>query len=161
LLYWSKHNLKIGEHAPKDKSLISSVSQPDTIAGAIFGGSTAAIIGLSPAMISVGAVTGIGISNVLQKLTEIEIDMAIIDIIIKEKISIIAPNTSSTKYKNISSLSKNTVEEVYIDQNFNKEVFIEHGTRLSVVSQSMTIMPKKIYKLINFSIINVVEEILR
>jgi len=156
-----KHNLKIGEHAPKDKSLISSVSQPDTIAGAIFGGSTAAIIGLSPAMISVGAVTGIGISNVIQKLTEIEIDMAIIDIIIKEKISIIAPNTSATKYKNISSLSKNTVEEVYIDQNFNKEVFIEHGTRLSVVSQSMTIMPKKIYKLINFSIINVVEEILR
>jgi hypothetical protein len=112
-------------------------------------------------MISVGVVTGIGISNILQKLTEIEIDMAIIDVIIKEKISIIAPNTSATKYKNISSLSKNTVEEVYIDQNFNKEVFIEHGTRLSVVSQSMAIMPKKIYKLINFSIINVVEEILR
>ena len=156
-----KHNLKIGEHISKDKSLISSVSQPDNIAGAILGGSSAAIIGLSPAMISVGAITGIGISNILQKLTEIEIDIAIIDIIIKEKISIIAPNTSNTKYKNISSLSKNTVEEVYIDQNFNKEVFIEHGARLSVVSQSMAIMPKKIYKLINFSIINVVDEILR
>ena len=156
-----KHNLKIGEHITKNKTLITHISEPDNIAGAIIGGSTAAIIGLSPAMISVGVVTGAGISNILQKLTEIETDIAIIDIVIKEKVSIVAPDTSTTKYKNISSLSKNTIEEVYIDQNFNKEVFIEHGTRLSVVSQSMTIMPKKIYKLINFSIINVVEEILR
>ncbi len=154
-----KHSIRHSSNKNPNPILVKN--QTDIAPGAVIGGSIGALLGFNPALISLGVVTGAGIGSALQHFTLISYKMAIIDIVIKEKIYNQPENLTKTKYKNISSLSKNTTKEMYIENNAGKNDFFEHNTRVSVIAGSMIIMPPKIYALINFAITQTISEILR
>ncbi len=144
-----------------NKNVVEKIAEPDILSGAIIGGTIAAFLSANPYLISVGFVTGAGIGGIIEDLTSIKNTISIVDIVIKEKVPIGIDNSSNIKYKNIFSLSKNIVSEIYIDKQVNKELLMEHSTRLSIISNNMKIMPNKIYKLTNNAIVKIVSEILR
>lgn len=154
-----KHEAKASPQV-KTNSILGE-NRSDFVPGGIMGGSVAALLCFNPALISLGIAIGASTGSILQELTSNVYKISIIDVVVKEKIKNPTPNIIKTKYKNISSFSRNTIKEMYIENNSNDNTFIEHTARISAISGSMAIIPTKIYNLTNYAIVQTVLEILR